>query len=39
VQHDFKRILVITHLDELKERFPAQIEITKTAQGSGWTLV
>lgn len=39
VQHDFKRILVITHLDELKERFPAQIEITKTASGSVWTLV
>ncbi len=39
VQHDFKRILVITHLEELKERFPARIEITKTPDGSCWTLI
>lgn len=39
VQQDFKRILVITHLEELKERFPAQIEITKTPSGSVWTLL
>lgn len=38
VQQDFKRILVITHIEELKERFPAQIEIIKTAQGSRWEL-
>ncbi len=38
VQQDFKRILVITHIEELKERFPAQIEITKTPQGSRWEL-
>ncbi|MCG8352819.1 MAG: SMC family ATPase [Chloroflexales bacterium] len=36
VQHDFKRILVITHIEDLKERFPVQIEITKTAHGSRW---
>jgi exonuclease SbcC len=34
VQDDFQRILVITHLDELKDAFPARIEITKTANGS-----
>mgnify|MGYP005846376157 CR=1 FL=1 len=39
VQYDFKRILVITHLEELKERFPAHIEITKTPAGSCWTLI
>jgi exonuclease SbcC len=39
VQHDFKRILVITHLDELKDRFPARIEVTKTAAGSTWALL
>ncbi len=39
VQYDFKRILVITHLEELKERFPAHIEITKTPAGSYWTLI
>ncbi len=39
VQHDFKRILVVTHLDDLKDRFPARIEITKTPAGSQWELV
>jgi exonuclease SbcC len=34
VLDDFQRILVITHLDELKDAFPARIEITKTANGS-----
>ncbi len=34
VQDDFQRILVITHLDELKDAFPVRIEITKTADGS-----
>jgi DNA repair protein SbcC/Rad50 len=34
VQDDFQRILVITHLDELKDAFPVRIEVTKTAHGS-----
>ncbi|PKO17790.1 MAG: hypothetical protein CVU39_04725 [Chloroflexi bacterium HGW-Chloroflexi-10] len=34
IQADFAKILVITHLDELKDAFPARIEIDKTAQGS-----
>ena len=34
VQDDFEKILVITHLDELKEVFPTRIEVEKTAQGS-----
>jgi exonuclease SbcC len=34
IQNDFDRILVITHIDELKEAFPARIEVTKTPQGS-----
>ncbi|HSD84955.1 MAG TPA: SbcC/MukB-like Walker B domain-containing protein, partial [Anaerolineae bacterium] len=34
VQDDFQRILVITHLDELRDAFPARIEVTKTADGS-----
>ncbi len=38
VQEDFRRILVITHIDELKERFPALIEIVKTGSGSRWEL-
>lgn len=38
VQGDFRRIIVITHIDELKDRFPAQIEVTKTPLGSRWEL-
>ncbi len=34
VQSDFERILVITHLDELKDAFPARIDVTKTESGS-----
>jgi exonuclease SbcC len=34
VQDDFGLILVITHLDELKDRFPVRIEITKMPDGS-----
>ena len=34
VQSDFERILVITHLDELKDAFPARIDVTKTEDGS-----
>lgn len=29
IQNDFKKIIVITHLDDLKELFPARIEVTK----------
>jgi len=34
VKSDFAKILVITHLDELKDAFPTRIEVEKTAQGS-----
>ncbi|MFN2148264.1 MAG: AAA family ATPase [Anaerolineales bacterium] len=34
IQDDFDLILVITHIDELKEAFPARIEVTKTSKGS-----
>ncbi len=34
IQDDFDRILVITHIDELKEAFPVRIEVTKGSQGS-----
>lgn len=33
-QQDFERILVVTHIDELKDAFPARIEITKGQKGS-----
>ena len=38
VQSEFKQILVVTHIQELKEMFPVQIEITKTPEGSMWAL-
>lgn len=34
VQKDFARIIVITHLDELKDAFPARIDVTKLPGGS-----
>ena len=34
IQDDFEKILVITHIDELKDAFPARIEVTKTPDGS-----
>jgi len=34
VKDDFAKILVITHLDELKDAFPTRIEVEKTARGS-----
>ena len=34
VNKDFERIIVITHIDELKDAFPARIEIEKTSTGS-----
>ena len=34
VSRDFAKILVITHLDELKDAFPSRIEVTKTETGS-----
>ncbi|HEX9438845.1 MAG TPA: SMC family ATPase [Roseiflexaceae bacterium] len=38
VQSEFKQILVVTHIQELKDMFPVQIEITKTPQGSVWAI-
>jgi exonuclease SbcC len=34
IQEDFERILIITHLDDLKDAFPARIDVVKTASGS-----
>jgi exonuclease SbcC len=34
IQDDFEKIFVITHLEELKDRFPVLINVTKTANGS-----
>ena len=34
IQDDFEKILVITHVEELRDAFPARIDVTKTADGS-----
>jgi exonuclease SbcC len=34
IQDDFARILVVTHIEELKDLFPARIDVVKTAGGS-----
>ncbi len=34
IAHDFEKILVITHIEELKDTFPVRIEVTKTPDGS-----
>jgi exonuclease SbcC len=34
VHPDFAKILVITHIDELKDAFPTRIEVEKTSRGS-----
>jgi DNA repair protein SbcC/Rad50 len=39
VRPEFARILVITHLEEMKEAFPARIEVEKTPRGSNLRIV
>ncbi|MBE9472708.1 MAG: SMC family ATPase, partial [Chloroflexi bacterium] len=39
IQDDFARVLVITHIDELKDAFPVRIEVTKMPEGSVVDLV
>jgi len=34
IKEDFKRVLVITHIDELRDMFPVRIDVVKTAEGS-----
>jgi exonuclease SbcC len=34
IREDFAKILVITHIDELKDAFPVRIEVEKTGRGS-----
>ena len=38
IQDDFERVLVITHIEELKDIFPDQINVFKTPEGSQITL-
>jgi exonuclease SbcC len=34
IQDDFEKIIVITHLEEMKDKFETLINVTKTANGS-----
>lgn len=38
IESDFERVLVITHLQELKDVFPVRIDVVKTAEGSTVTI-
>ncbi len=38
ISEDFEKIIVITHVDSMKENFDQQIEISKTEYGSVFTL-
>jgi len=39
VRDDFAKVLVITHIDELKDVFPSRIEVVKTENGSSLTVL
>ncbi len=39
IEDEFERIFIITHIDELKDAFPARIEVIKTAKGSNARIV
>ena len=39
IQDDFRCLLVITHIDELRDAFPVRIEVTKTPEGSTITVL
>jgi len=38
IKDDFARVLVITHIEELKDAFPVRIDVQKTPQGSQVTI-
>ncbi|HYY89276.1 MAG TPA: SMC family ATPase [Chloroflexota bacterium] len=38
IEDEFEKILVITHLEDLRERFPVRIEVQKTPKGSVFAL-
>ena len=39
IQDDFQKIIVITHIEQIKEAFPVRIEVTKNANGSTYAIV
>ncbi|OGE43861.1 hypothetical protein A3B45_02415 [Candidatus Daviesbacteria bacterium RIFCSPLOWO2_01_FULL_39_12] len=39
IKNDFEKILIITHLEELKDEFPVRIEVIKGTEGSTFEVV
>jgi exonuclease SbcC len=39
IQDEFSRVLVITHIEELRDVFPVRIQVTKTPEGSTVELI
>lgn len=39
IKNDFEKIIVITHLDELKEEFPVRVEVSKSPSGSTFEVI
>ena len=39
IRDDFELILVITHIDELRDAFPVRIEVEKRPSGSAISIV
>ncbi|MBI2338354.1 SMC family ATPase [Candidatus Daviesbacteria bacterium] len=39
IKDDFEKILLITHIEELKEEFPVRIEVSKNSTGSTFEVV
>ncbi|MCR4305647.1 MAG: SMC family ATPase [Candidatus Daviesbacteria bacterium] len=39
IKDDFEKIIVITHIEELKEEFPVRIEVSKNSTGSTFAVV
>ena len=39
IEDDFQKIIVITHVEQMKEAFPVRIEVTKDEYGSTFSVV
>ena len=39
IQDEFQKIIVITHIEQMKEAFPVRIEVSKTETGSQFAIV
>ncbi len=39
IKNDFEKILVVTHIEELKQEFPVRIEVSKNSDGSSFEVV